>query len=162
VRTRRAFELHIRLCEEWSIGDNRRRVVARCLLLELLLELLAPPGRPRDEAHRAMTLAERTRRHLTELADVPFCEAKPIKESLRELGTSYYHQERVFKSHYGLSPSDYVSALRLEKIKALLRDTDLSVTEVARRVGFEDVAYFSRFVSKHAGASPRALRRKLL
>ena len=162
VRSRRAFEIHIRLCEEWSTGDGRRRVVARGLLLELLLELLAPPGGARDEAGRAMTLAERTRRHLTELAQAPFSAARPIKESLRELGASYYHQERVFKAHYGLSPSDYVSALRIEKIKSLLRDTDLPVGQIARRLGFEDAAYFSRFVSKHAGCSPRALRRKLL
>jgi AraC-like DNA-binding protein len=162
VRSMRAFDLHIRLCEEWSSGDSRRRTVARALFLEVLLELLAPEGKAVGGAEHSMTLAEKTRNHLTALANQRFCDAKPIKVSLRELGTSYYHQERVFRKEYGISPSEYVNALRVERIKTLLRETELPVARVAREVGFDDAAYFSRFFSARAGCSPREFRKQQL
>jgi AraC-like DNA-binding protein len=154
------FDLHIRLCEAWASGDPRRRRSARGLLLGVLSELLAPAGEARGSEDRATGLAERARNRLTELANRPFSEMPSVKESLRAVGASYFHLERVFKRHYGLAPSAYVAALRVERIKTLLRDTRMPVAQIARTLGFDDPGYLSRFFSKHVGCSPRAFRRR--
>jgi len=72
---------------------------------------------------------------------------------------SYAHQCRVFKSRYGISPLKYVNELRMTRIKGLLRDTSLPVSEIAALSGFENLGYFSRFFKRSAGMSPRDYRR---
>ncbi|POF56904.1 AraC family transcriptional regulator, partial [Vibrio vulnificus] len=53
----------------------------------------------------------------------------------------------------------YITALRMEKAKALLTHTDLPVQRVAEQVGYSDLSAFSRRFSRHFGLSPRAFCR---
>lgn len=64
----------------------------------------------------------------------------------------------LFKQATGHSPIDYLIRLRVEKGAVLLRDTTLSITDVARRVGFADSNYFSRQFTRLIGIAPRAYR----
>jgi len=67
---------------------------------------------------------------------------------------------RAFHKVTGRSPIAYVLDVRVAKATRLLRDSDLSVTEVAYRCGFNDSNYFSRQFRKAMGTSPRKYRRK--
>ncbi|MEI8206358.1 MAG: AraC family transcriptional regulator [Kiritimatiellales bacterium] len=64
-----------------------------------------------------------------------------------------------FRRCYGDSPINYLIGLRLKQARYLLLDRRLSVSEVAERIGYEDIYHFSKLFKKHFGASPRALRR---
>lgn len=60
-----------------------------------------------------------------------------------------------FKERYGASVQQYLSSLRVEKAKELLRQPDRpSVGEVALAVGYSDALYFSRVFRKSTGMSP--------
>lgn len=59
---------------------------------------------------------------------------------------------------YGMSFSDYYGRLRVEKAKELLRRTRLTVTEIGRRVGIDDVSNFGKLFRKFEGKSPLAYR----
>ncbi|MNQ39477.1 HTH-type transcriptional regulator CdhR [compost metagenome] len=52
--------------------------------------------------------------------------------------------ERLFRQHLGETPSNFYLALRLDKARQLLRQTDMSVLEVGLACGFESSSYFSR------------------
>ena len=65
-----------------------------------------------------------------------------------------------FKKWAGRSPVDYRNELRTTAAASLLRSTNLSISEVALRVGFEDPYYFSRVFKKNTGISPAAYRQK--
>ncbi len=106
------------------------------------------------------TAAENVRRHLTTLAALPFRDMPPLKQSMAKLGHSYYHLERLFKAQYGLSPTDYVTLLRVEQIKQYLLHSDRGIAEIAYETGFDDLGYFSRYFRKHTGASPRLFRKR--
>jgi AraC-like DNA-binding protein/quercetin dioxygenase-like cupin family protein len=67
---------------------------------------------------------------------------------------------RSFRKVTGRSPIDYVIALRVAKAAELLRRTDLAVTEIAFRCGFNDSNYFSRQFRKTMGRSPREYRKQ--
>ncbi|MBD0710546.1 MULTISPECIES: helix-turn-helix domain-containing protein [unclassified Streptomyces] len=54
----------------------------------------------------------------------------------------------------GRSPKDYLLTVRLGRAKELLAGTDLSVAAIARRVGYDDPAYFSRLFTRRVGAAP--------
>ena len=60
----------------------------------------------------------------------------------------------LFHAEYGMPPLEYRSALLVKRAALLLKDGSFTVTEVAEMLGFESVAYFSRFFKKHTGNSP--------
>lgn len=67
---------------------------------------------------------------------------------------------RLFHQETGQSLVDYITSQRLEKVRELLRDTSLSVTEAAGRLGYTNMPYFSRVFRKETGCSPMEYRRR--
>ncbi|WP_419994094.1 helix-turn-helix domain-containing protein [Streptomyces boninensis] len=58
----------------------------------------------------------------------------------------------------GCSPKDYLLGIRLSRAKELLAATELPVAAVARRVGYDDPAYFSRLFTRRVGTAPVRFR----
>lgn len=58
----------------------------------------------------------------------------------------------------GCSPKDYLLGIRLGRAKELLAATELPVAAVARRVGYDDPAYFSRLFTRRVGIAPVRFR----
>ncbi len=75
-----------------------------------------------------------------------------------ELGVSPAYVSRVFRQQCGMALWDYVSEYRIARACELLKHSDLTITEVAFTVGFNDAAYFSRAFRKGTGQSPAAYR----
>ena len=85
------------------------------------------------------------------------CAGRHIGEELaKKLHYTRNHLYKLFKKEYGVSPSEYMMALRIEKAKMLFHDQTktLSVSNVAYAVGFADPLYFSRIFRQRTGASP--------
>jgi len=74
-------------------------------------------------------------------------------------GLSYVQFIRRFKQATGLTPSNYIALLRMQKAKSMLSNTELTIKEVAAACGFEDEYYFSNFFKKQLGISPTFFRR---
>lgn len=68
---------------------------------------------------------------------------------------------RVFKRNYQITPMNYLTQLRLERARELLKDPNLDITEVAFESGFDDSNYFSRVFRKHYQTSPREFRKTM-
>lgn len=153
------FELHRQVQRSLQTKDLRRHRLARGIFLSELLELLEPSTKETVRVNRSEVLANSTRDCLTAIASQPFDQTPLIKDALEELGTSYFHQVRIFKEIFGMSPQAYIAMLRIERIKALLLDTDLSIKVIATRLGYHDFGYFSRFFSRQVGESPSVYRK---
>lgn len=156
----RVFELFERLLNRWKYGTTHSRITCRGLLLELLLELLS--GEREDLAgpySLESQAASRIRHMLDAYAEKPMSKSGSIQQTLEETGKSYAHQCRIFKKHYGVSPLVYVNALRAARARSLLKDTELGISEIAYKLGFENLGYFTRFFKKYSGMSPVAYRR---
>lgn len=78
----------------------------------------------------------------------------------RELGISRVHLHRKIKKASGLSTSHFIRSFRLRKAKELLNKTELSVSEVARQVGFKSSTYFSTAYLVEFGYSPRETKER--
>ncbi len=63
-----------------------------------------------------------------------------------------------FKRAFKQSVIDYLIQRRLQHAHYLLHDQDMPIAEIAKQVGYDDSAYFSRLIKKQFGKSPRALR----
>jgi AraC-like DNA-binding protein len=60
---------------------------------------------------------------------------------------------RMFRMHYGITPYQYVIQKRIHSAKFFLQK-GLSITDTSRRIGYEDIASFSKLFKKHTGVSP--------
>lgn len=79
----------------------------------------------------------------------------------RRLGLSTSHFRHLFKLRTKKPFRKYLQAVRLERSKELLVDTDLPIAAIARAVGFASPAHFTRAVQAHFGAPPSTLRRRV-
>lgn len=81
-----------------------------------------------------------------------------ISDIAEELGLSPFTMLRQFRAATGLTPYAYVLQIRLERARKLLSATDDAIGSIAHAVGFDDLAYFSRWFSKSMRISPSAYR----
>ncbi len=75
-----------------------------------------------------------------------------------EVHVSEDYLTNIFKKELGVSPWDYLIALRIDYGYRLLMDTGIPISEVSRRSGFHDSSYFSRVFKKTKGISPTKVR----
>lgn len=73
------------------------------------------------------------------------------------LGVSRYRE--LFRAETGTSPSEYVARLRTERAKYLLSQTDMTISEVAEAVGYENRHYFQTAFKTRTGITPGAYRK---
>ena len=70
-----------------------------------------------------------------------------------------FHLLREFKKYFDTTPHKYLTNVRLQQAKKLISETDLKLTEIISRVGFEDISSFSKLFKNHYGNSPQFFRR---
>ncbi|MGL3210603.1 helix-turn-helix domain-containing protein [Bradyrhizobium sp. BR 1433] len=71
---------------------------------------------------------------------------------------SLRHLERLFRQHLGCSLGEHYLSLRLDRARDLVRQTSLSVLEIALACGFKSASHFSRTYRARFGQAPRAER----
>lgn len=82
----------------------------------------------------------------------------PISELAREAGISPSHFTALFKSTFKTTPKAYQTHLRIQEALWLMRDHNLSLKEIAFRVGFRNYPQFSHLIQVSQGKAPRDLR----
>ena len=70
-------------------------------------------------------------------------------------GHSVESFRKKFLSEVGISPIKYVLEQKMKMAKNLLADKNISVSDVAFQLGFQDQYYFSRLFKKYEGVSPK-------
>jgi AraC-like DNA-binding protein len=68
------------------------------------------------------------------------------------------HFARSFKEAFGVPPHRYLLTRRIERAVAMLRDTDLPITEVAFQTGWKSLGSFGRIFRDITGQNPASLR----
>ncbi|MBR3403946.1 MAG: helix-turn-helix transcriptional regulator [Firmicutes bacterium] len=85
-----------------------------------------------------------------------------VDELAASFSISKYHLCRSFKKYTGFTLNEYVTQLRLERAKELLRTTTLPANKIGNLVGFADENYFYRLFRKHTGQTPHKYRKSTL
>lgn len=85
-------------------------------------------------------------------------EAWPVKRLAEVSGVTEAHFARSFKRAFGVPPHRYLLTRRIEQAATLLRDTALSITEIAFATGWESLGTFGRTFHDITGKSPSAMR----
>lgn len=74
------------------------------------------------------------------------------------LGMSQFHFSRLFKRSLGVTPHQYVLQQRVERAKQLLKQTELSVMEIALSCGFSSHSHLGKWFRQQTGMTPKAYR----
>jgi transcriptional regulator GlxA family with amidase domain len=82
----------------------------------------------------------------------------PVRRLARVSRVSEAHFARSFKQAFGIPPHRYLLTRRIERATALLRDTDLPITEIAFTTGWESLGTFGRTFRDITGENPGAIR----
>ena len=82
-----------------------------------------------------------------------------LEEFSAEQGMSQAHLIRLFKSHFQLTPYEYLMKRKMERACSLLQYSSLSIKEIAARLNFSDQYYFSNYFRRRCGVSPREYRK---
>ena len=97
-------------------------------------------------------------RRARDLVDRDYARPLDVRALARRAHLSPAHFSRRFKQAFGESPHRYVLSRRVERAQELLRNTDLSVTEICLEVGFQSLGSFSSAFHRVAGMTPTAYR----
>ncbi len=95
------------------------------------------------------------KKHLDRSLNVKFV----LERYACDTGFSPAHLIRSFRAAFGIPPVEYLLRQRLDAARRLLQYTDLSIKEIASRLGFADSYHFSNYFKKHVGCAPSAFRR---
>lgn len=87
-----------------------------------------------------------------------YTEEITIEQLARMICVSNYYFCHLFKQVTGKTLSEYINGVRVNAAEALLRTSDMNITEVALAVGFNDANYFSRVFKKHRKYPPSQVR----
>ena len=102
-----------------------------------------------------LTLSDRICRYLSDNIGVPFSSENIEKRFY----LSYKYMAHLFKKEKGVTMQQYHNSVRMDEACRLLCSTLMSIGEIADKLGFSDVLYFSRCFRNYTGKSPSAYRK---
>lgn len=109
-----------------------------------------PPQQPPRLLRRLLRAKDRM--------DAASHEPWPIHRLAEVSGVSAAHFARSFKAAFGVPPHRYLLSRRIERATALLRDSELAITDIALHVGWESLGTFGRTFRAITGKSPSEFR----
>ena len=121
-------------------------------MIEQVMDVACPQWR--EEAEQVKIIRE-IHDHLTEHME----QRVTIEELARQYLINPTTLKTVFKEVYGSSLAAHMKEHRMEKAAALLRETDMSVAEIAGQVGYESQSKFTAAFKEQFGLLPTAYRR---
>ena len=93
------------------------------------------------------------------MIDARYVEPLTVGLLAREAGMGVSRFHEAFRRETGDTPAERLAATRLDRAEELLRETRLSIAEIALAVGFSDQSALTRCFRRRRGVTPAALRR---
>jgi AraC-like DNA-binding protein len=147
-----------RLADEVQLAGTYTDQQRRALLASLLVQFwrLENESAKTGEAFHPLTVDQQSR--LVRLTRRRILEGISPAELAESVGLSGDYFSRRFRETFGISPRVWLNRQRIEASRRLLEETDLTINQVADRLGYAGAAQFSRQFSKVLGVSPGAYR----
>lgn len=121
--------------------------------LKQIVPGLVSEGGPAPSSRRA-GLARAVR----EYVDEHYADSLDLPVVADELHLSSGYLGGLFKAEYGVTFKAYLRQVRIARAKELMQDPRLNLSEIAERVGYEDISYFSQSFLTEAGVRPSEYR----
>jgi len=152
----------LRLKSAVETSSSFNQLYAETLALAIAVHLLQQyAGRKTSRDLAALQATAPSRSRLETVTDYIqcYCDRNLSLSELADLAQmSLHYFARSFKQQIGLSPHQYLIRTRVERAKQLLLHNDLTVGEIAHRVGFADQSHLCRHFKQLTGLTPNQWR----
>lgn len=142
------------LFQEYLWRDRCFEDSCRACLIRILAEICRSMDRNSRSGDRAAEVIYRSLSYFHDNIDKPVSVAKLAE--IEHFSPSRYRT--VFHTCMGLSPSEYMTGMRMRRACEMLSQTDRPVREIAEACGYRDQLYFSRVFRAHFGVAPSLYR----
>ncbi len=155
---------HLKEMKNAGLLESRRmgkevhyRVADReaCRLLHPMVEQVLQLSCPEENSFSHQEVVRRVHDHLVENLE----QRLTAEELSRQFLINTTTLKALFRQQYGLSMAAHVRHHRLEKAREMLLETDMTVQEIAGRVGFSSQSRFAEAFRKAYGALPTQYRK---
>jgi len=146
------FEKELKTFIEYAQSDDAYK---KWFINQRLFLLLSSLAVSTQGFSNNLTLSDRICRYLSDNISVPF-NSENIE---KRFYLSYKYMAHLFKKEKGVTMQQYHNSVRMDEACRLLCSTLMSIGEIADKLGFSDVLYFSRCFRNYTGKSPSAYRK---
>ncbi|KAB1438455.1 response regulator [Candidatus Galacturonibacter soehngenii] len=139
------FEVAMDMClKEEALNRECRKIVSECI--ELLIQ---------DKKNKSQLPVRLAKQYIQE----NYQKQLMLEEVAEATNLSPSYLSTIFKKELGISFTDYLISLRMEKAKELLKTTNDSILQIAEQTGYSDSRYFSKIFVKVVGLKPSVYRK---
>jgi len=135
------------------VRDMRINVILSQLIM-LLMEDSWNPDMVPNVAHKRMEL-----QNVKQYLDEHYTEKITLDQLSNRFFINKYYLTKIFHETYGMTIVNYLNQKRITQAKHMLRFTDMSMEEIADKIGMTDANYFSRTFKKIEGVRPSEFRK---
>lgn len=142
------------LLEMYSSQSSLKSGILKLKILELI-HLLNDLSKPQQFANFLFQLTLPQKRNIKSFMEKNFSKPLKIEDYAYLTGRSISTFRRDFKSFYNTTPQQWLKEKRLKKAIQILNHKEISVTQLAYEVGYENISYFIKEFKKKVGQSPK-------
>ncbi|MFD1803440.1 helix-turn-helix domain-containing protein [Mixta tenebrionis] len=143
-----------------QLVDNRRPF-QRIAAIYLLLDALAAAGEPLQRAESSLREASMIKKGI-DYINLHYDRPLTLSEVASHSGMSYSWFSRLFKKVSRYNFKEYLTLVRLNKARNLLRDTRTPITEISHSCGFQEHKYLIAAFNKYCGLTPTEYRKRFV
>ena len=147
------FSRIIRVCDEKKPFQPIAERAALCEFLTFLFDHYL-------EKHFTVSKTDKKFDEILRYIDDNYCLSVTTEEIAKKFSYNKSYFCRMFKSKMQLSPVDYINLRRIEHAQELIRQNELSLSEIAMQCGYNSDTYFSTSFKKVVGISPKKWRKQ--
>jgi two-component system response regulator YesN len=82
-----------------------------------------------------------------------------LESVAQQVFISPFYLSHLFREELDITFLEYLTRIRIETAKQLLKDQNTTISSIAAEVGYEDPSYFSKVFKKNTGLSPNQYRK---
>jgi AraC family transcriptional regulator len=123
-----------------------------------------PEAATRPECHSGLRVAAmggfrpRAMRRAIEYIHANLADSVRLEDIAGAVGLSVFLFSRTFRHATGLAPHRYLTQARVERVKMLLLESELSLAAISDETGFSDQSHMSKVFKRLAGTTPKHFR----
>ena len=128
------------------------------LMMQLLIEISDISGGIYAGKKSMLTRTERRLETVRVYCACNYSRQITLDEMSKHVGMNKYAFCTFMRNNTGLSFSEYLNKIRLERAKVMLCNTDHNIAEIALECGFQSVTYFNRLFKRQYNTTPKEMR----
>lgn len=160
IRDRLVQQIGLALKADIESKHPAGRVFGESLATGLVIHLLKQYSvwQPQLASNNESQLSERQLKKVSNYIQDCLDQDVSLSDLADVLNLSQYHFCRLFKQSMGMAPHQYLTRCRIDRAKQLLLTTQLTITEIAFAVGFNNHSSFTRLFRQSVGLTPKQFR----